>query len=442
MKQLAKIFVICILVQIGGICYSQESGSKANVDSLITEGNKLLQKGAFGKALPVWLKVLKEDLDNANANFKVGLCYKHSFDKQTKALPYFKLASEKTSAKYNFYSKEEKAAPYDVWYFLGETYLALNKPDSAMKAFNHYKTMYKGNPPLDVEKQVQQCANARALAASPLSVKFSNVGAMVNTGYPETSPVVTIDNKQMFFSSRRLRSDESNKNWADDSNGKLPGDIYISKKDASGNWQLPVMFEYSSNLDEAPVFVTADGNTLYFRRKDNGAYNLYSSTFMDGVWQTPEPMSGINSHFNETGLSMTVDGKYLYFSSDREKGLGKMDIYMCEKKDGSKWGKPVNISRNINSPDNETLPFVQPNGNKLFFCSDNRNGMGGYDIYYSEKVDDNTWSAPVNLGYPINSTKDDLGYYVSSQGYRFCSSISDKLDYDLFQIEEGEFDAA
>ncbi|MBI4647058.1 MAG: PD40 domain-containing protein [Bacteroidia bacterium] len=441
MKQTLKILTCCLLIQFSGIGYSQETGSKVNLDSLIALGNKLFEKGLFGKALPVWLKVLKADINNANANFKVGLCYWNSYDKQSKALPYFKLASENVSAKYNFYCKELKSAPYDAFFFLGEAYLALNKPDSAIKTYTKYRNLYNGKPVLNADKRIIQCYNAKALSNAPLQVKFTNIN-MVNSGYPETSPVITIYNSAMFYSSCRLREDQSNKDWIDQSTGKYTGDIYYTKKDGSGNWELPVIFEHSTDKDEAPVFISGDGKTLYFRRKDNGNYDLYSSNFQDGVWSAPVALSGVNSSYNETGASVTVNGKYMFFSSDREGGYGKYDIYYCIKKSNGKWGKPKNIGITVNSSDNETLPFVQATGDKLYFSSDIPQSMGGFDIFFSEMNADSLWSSPINLGYPVNTTGNDMSYYLTSGGTRYCSSLSDKLDYDLFRIEEGQFDAS
>lgn len=443
MKTINKIVLITLAFGCILSSYAQQSPG-IPLDAQIAEGNKLLGSGKFGAALPVWLKIMKEDIDNASSNFKLGLCYRNSLDKQTKALLYFKKASRNISDKYNFYNKKEKKAPVDVLYFLGETYLFVGETDSALIAFMQYKDRYQGNPPIDVENKIRNCVNAQKMLNSPLQVKFKNVGSVVNSGYFDAHPVAIPDNSMLFYSSRRLRADNSNKDAVDPVSGKHFEDIYFSKSDGKGNWEASVYFEHNTDKNEYPVSMSGDGKTMYFCREDKpGDNNIYQSFFKDGVWNKPEKLSsGINSPNNENGLTVSVDGKNLYFSSNRNGGHGKYDIYHSIKKADGKWNSPENMGRFVNSGGNEMYPFIHPTGKRLYFSSDGNvaKNMGGYDIFYLELKQDSTWSQPKNAGYPINTTKDDLSYYEAGEGKRYSSVVSDNLDFDIYEIESGKFD--
>ena len=149
-----RCLILVILMSGTMFGYSQEA-SNVNASDKITEGNKLLGEGKFGTALVAWLKIVKEDAENANANFKLGLCYRSSVDKQTKALLYFRKASKNITGKYNFYDIREKKAPYEALYFLGETYLTAGEPDSALLAFMQYKDIYHGTPSINVDNKIR-----------------------------------------------------------------------------------------------------------------------------------------------------------------------------------------------------------------------------------------------------------------------------------------------
>ncbi|MFQ5335732.1 MAG: hypothetical protein ACE5DN_06625, partial [Flavobacteriales bacterium] len=297
------------------------STGDANLKALIAKGNKLMSAGQFYQALPIWYQIVDQDSANADANFKLGLCYYNSLDEQTKSLKYFKRASASLSRKYNFYAPDNKAAPLDAIYFLGEAFLLSDQPDSAYEQFRMYQDEYAGNPPLEVDRKLLMCVNASKNKKTPRDVTLINLGDQINSDFPETNPVLTVDNSVIFFSSRRLRDDESNIKIRDEASGKYLEDIYIAAVDKDGKWSKAGLFKLSSGFDEAPLYVTPDGLKLYIRRKENGVHNIYESMYEDGVWSEPKKLGGgINSPFNENGLSMSGDGSMLFFSSDRVGG--------------------------------------------------------------------------------------------------------------------------
>ena len=408
------------------------------VAPLVEDGNKLLSKGQFSAAMAVWQQVLATEPDNANANFKMGMCYYNSLDESPKALPYLKKASKKITGKYDFFNVAEKNAPYDVLYFLGETYLAANQPDSALWMFFQYEDKFDGNPAISVDRQIRNCINAKNAVKNPRDVTMKNPGRNINSAYAETNPVLTIDNSIMFFASRRAIKDSNKK--LSNVNGKFDADIYYARKDASGKWEAAVPFKWNTDKEEAPLYISADGLTLYFSKEIKGQSDIYTSSYVDKVWGSPKAVAEINSAANETGVSVSADGKYLYFCSDREGGAGRFDIYQCVKVAG-KWGAPKNLGAALNTGSSETSPYINPNGKTLFFASNGyRDGMGGYDIFYSELKDDGSWTHPQNMGFPINTTRDDINFYITGGGTRYYSTVrEDANSYDIFKIEGGGF---
>ncbi|MFI5164215.1 MAG: hypothetical protein ACHQHP_03090 [Bacteroidia bacterium] len=446
MKNLFSVFIALFLISVatrtlggeGSTADGKKSFMPSPAAAMIEDGNKLLSKGQFSAAMVVWQKVLEGEPDNANANFKMGMCYYNSIDESPKALPYLKKASKNISDKYDFFSSAEKNAPYDALYFLGATYLTADQPDSAMWMFFKYEDKFNGNPPISVERQIRNCINAKNSRKNPRDVSMKNPGKNVNSTFAETNPVLTIDNSVMFFASRRAAK-ESNKQVSNVT-GKFDQDIYYTHKDASGKWEAAVPFKWNTDKDEAPLYISSDGLTLYFCKEVKGQTDIFMSSYVDKVWSNPKPVSEINSSANETGLSISADGKYLYFCSDREGGIGKFDIYQCVK-NGNKWSSPKNLGAALNTSFSEISPYINPNGKTLFFASNGyRDGMGGYDIFFSELKDDGTWTTPQNMGFPINTTRDDINYYITGGGNRYYATVRDDANsYDIFKIEGGGF---
>ena len=421
---------------------AEETVASAELEALIVEGNKLLGNGDFITALPVWLKALKEDKENSNINFKLGLCYHNSFDKQEKALPYFINSVRDLTEDYSFVSKTERNAPYDAIYFLAEAYMEADQHEQALRHFLIYKDNYKGAPPINVDKQVRSCMNAQKMVRSLLNVKFSNMGESINTGFAESNPVMAIDNSKLFFSSRRLRKDESNKAINEESTGLHFEDIYISQ--SSGNtWKRPRLYEHSTYANEAPLCLTTDGNRLFFRREVKGVHTIFQTSFSGGVWSAPVKLnSAVNSGTNQSGAAISPDGNALYFSSVRDGGYGGADIYKSVKQPDGSWGRAVNMGSEVNTVGQDVNPFMHPNGTKLYFSSNGwySKGMGGYDIFFIAQGETGEWSSPQNIGYPINSTRDNMNFYVATNGQRYTTAISDKFNHDLYFLEEGKFD--
>ena len=229
---------------------------------------------------------------NANVNYKIGLCYYYSVDKQLYALPYFRNAIKNISKNYDFNSSTETGAPNTSYYFLASTYLEANKLDSALYYFSIYKNNGASNF-IDADREISMCYNAKALETNVRDVTVKNIGSAINTSYSEKNPVVTIDNKVLFFSSNKP-NDKYPLNNSDD--------IYYSIKETSGKWSVPIAFLHNTQYDESPLFISIDAKTLYFRKTVNGNSDIYFTVFNNGAWDKPKSFLEVNSTFNENGL--------------------------------------------------------------------------------------------------------------------------------------------
>jgi outer membrane protein OmpA-like peptidoglycan-associated protein len=180
--------------------------------------------------------------------------------------------------------------------------------------------------------------------------------------------------------------------------------------------------------------LSADGQTLFIYKTDNGGDIYFSNRNDNGSWSAPVPLPGIiNSSFEEKSISISPDEKTLYFSSNRPGGFGGLDIYSAVLNEKGEWSNVKNLGPKINTTDDDDGPFIDYDNKTLYFSSKGRRGMGGFDIYRTI-FDDATleWSEPENMGYPINTPDNDI-YFVSTRdgkrGY-YSSVREDGQGYD------------
>ncbi len=203
---------------------------------------------------------------------------------------------------------------------------------------------------------------------------------------------------------------------------------------------------FNMNDNEGGATLTIDNKELFYTlckyTSDNRYYNcdICYSRKKFGTWSEIRNLGGQVNQENtwESQPSVTSDGKTLYFVSDRPGGFGGYDIYRTSRDSLSNWGPPVNLGPVINSPGNEKSPFIHTDSQTLYFSSDGKMGLGGYDIFFAKIDSTGKWSEPANIGYPINSTDDDVGFFVSTDGHHgyFASNKFDGVGgWDLYSFE-------
>jgi outer membrane protein OmpA-like peptidoglycan-associated protein/Tol biopolymer transport system component len=206
--------------------------------------------------------------------------------------------------------------------------------------------------------------------------------------------------------------------------------IIMTERKQDG-WTRPVDIsnELGSDGNYYPTSLSLDGSELYLVKKDAYESDVYVSRRVSGKWSTAEPLNeNINTYYYESHACISLDGRKLYFTSDRPGGQGALDIYVSERILGGDWQEPVNMGPKVNSHYSEETPFITANSKKLYFSSQGHATMGGYDIFSVTRLPDATWSYPQNIGYPVSTTDDDLFFIPRKNGSEgFYSAIIDTL---------------
>ncbi|WP_443936699.1 OmpA family protein [Pedobacter sp. MW01-1-1] len=192
-----------------------------------------------------------------------------------------------------------------------------------------------------------------------------------------------------------------------------------------------------------PTF-NPQGTIMYFTVKNaKNKYDIYQAKKVGDEWGTPVKLGPeINGDvFNATQPFVTNEGKYLLFSSDKPGGFGKYDLYYSVIRQDGVLSQAINMGSSINTKDNESTPFFDSQSGELLFSCDGRIGLGGFD-FFSSKGNFETWTEPKNVGYPFNSSKDDL-YFSSEDGSAKKGYISSDREsaccLEIFAIDRKSF---
>ena len=238
------------------------------------------------------------------------------------------------------------------------------------------------------------------------NLKIEKLPKQINRFDLQYLPTITIDNSTMIFTKRDFVSDDE--------------DIVVSYfKDGTWTNAESISDKTNSPLNEGACTISADGNTMIFTSCDSrdsfGSCDLYISRKSARGWSRPKNIGKpINTHYWESQPSLSADGNTLYFSSNRTGGLGGRDLWTSRFEDGS-WSDPINLGGKVNSFKDETTPFIHPNNASLYFSSNGFVGMGGFDLFQSN-LQDSSWSTPKNMGYPINTFKDEVALLIAGDG--------------------------
>jgi Tol biopolymer transport system component len=264
-----------------------------------------------------------------------------------------------------------------------------------------------------VENEIKTCERAKIIQDAVLDFDTINLGPAINSAFAEENPVISGDGNAIVFV-RKLKFYDA-VFYAVKTNGKWQEAININPQILSDGEYIP------SGLDQS-------GKNLLLARRDGDSYDIYISKFDGNKWSEAEKMSEkINTLSEEINASFCPDGKSVIFASNKSSGRGGYDLYIT-KFDGIHWGRAINLGKKINTEFDEQCAFLTQSPEVLFFSSQGHYTMGGYDIFYSKK-EGKKWNTPVNLGYPINNTRDNLYY---------CPSFSDiRKGYLSMTKEEG-----
>jgi flagellar motor protein MotB len=283
-------------------------------------------------------------------------------------------------------------------------------------------------------KNAKNCEFAITAMKNPVPFDPINVGSGINTTDDEYWPSITADGQTLMFTRQSKLTDRNGPY------GVSQEDFYISYF-SDNKWQkaFNAGAPLNTRQNEGAQTLSSNGNYMFFTACDRpiglGSCDIYFSALNGEKWSEPSNLKWpVNTTFWESQPSISADGKTLFFSSNRPGGSGGKDIWFSRENSKYQWSNPVNMGKTINTDGDEMSPFIHFDGKTLYFASDGRQGMGGFDIFMSRMNDDSTWSEPQNLGYPINTINDEMGLIIESGGQKaYFSTIRDKANgKDIF----------
>ncbi len=419
-----KLVGMCFLFLL--MVFVAEAQGNKRTEKLFEAAQNLYTENNFSKAIDVCNQILKIDSNNVDTHLLMAEIY-HELDS--------------TKAEIKHLTKARKANYHPLVDFrLGEAFYKMGLYSEALNFYNEYKVL-KNIP----EKRqyllackIASCEFAIQSIQNPVDFEPQNMGDQINSENDEYWPTPTLDGKRLVFT--RLIKDE----------GKRPQEDFFMAELDSIEWEVEAMEGVNTSGNEGAQTLSADARMMFFtacNRQDGlGSCDIYFSRFINGRWSEPKNAGQpLNTASWESQPSFSSDSRYLYFSSDRPDGKGEKDIWRIgfhgfDEAGNPVWAKPENLAV-INTTGNEISPFIHANNRNFYFASDTQIGMGGYDLFSALIDEKGEISEMKNMGYPINTYKDDMGMTINSIGdtaYFSSAREADRgLDIFSFNLTRG-----
>jgi outer membrane protein OmpA-like peptidoglycan-associated protein/tetratricopeptide (TPR) repeat protein len=395
-------------------CISQNDFTNSRkAFNLYSEAQKYISYKKYGEAEEALKKAISKDKYFVEAYNLLGDAYIYD-NKPEMAIESYKKGLELAPNKYPV-----------VYIALGNAEFSLEKYEEARKMYSHYlqyNDLYNNFP--KVKKNIANCDFAIEAMKHPVPFHPENLGAGVNSKYDEYFPCLTVDSKTMLYT--RLVENTGAQDIE-----KYNEDFFISHYiDSAWSKCEDIGPPINTKFNEGAPCLSPDGQILIFtacesygdygnERNGYGSCDLFFSRRIGNSWTKPINMgTPINTKKWESQPSYSSDGKTIYFIRGNvdKKGHKSQYIYMSELGEDGKWKDPVRLNGKINSGDMQETVFIHPDNRTLYFSSDGPPGMGGMDIFISKRDENGDWGEPVNLGYPINTLRDENSFSVSGDG--------------------------
>jgi hypothetical protein len=392
----------------------------------IEDADEHFDHGNFLFAIPAYKNELTKTPDDIKIKYKLGICYLNTRLSREDAISYLEEASKNPKI------------DEEVWFFLGRAYHLNNRIEDAVAA---YEKFMKLKPKMAEEAQhyLQQCENAKLLMQKPSNVTVQNLGSHINSEEPDYNPYIDREEMFMAFTSRRKENIGGKKIEID---GYRSSDVYQCVME-NGNWTEArnAGRGVNTNLDEQVVGLRSDALEMYMYIDHIDKFgDIYVSSRRDltSEFMKPKKLDDAINEKIETSGCMSEDGSILVFARRNDMD-DNSDLYMSRKLPNGNWALPVRLPEMINTPYNEDFPFLSIDGETLYFASGGHNSMGGLDLFktnWNKKT--NTFSPPVNMGFPINSTDDDKSICVTRDNqlaYIASFRPNGYGDLDLYRVK-------
>lgn len=394
-----------VLVLLEPAQMSAQKGSKAA--ALCEKAKQCLKSNDFDKALSYLYQAQAKDPNYSDIYIMKGDIYN------------FRLRSD--SAMNNYQRAIELIGDPDpmLYFIAGNEGAKCGAYDYALKTLQIFlqKGLQYADVLPDAQKTIANCRFAIEAMKSPRSFQLVNLGSGINSEWDEYLAAITADDERIVFTVKRPRD-----------NGTVCAfclneeDLYASRK-VGDIWQPrePLGAPVKTGYNEGAQCLSPDGKYLLYTMCDAdygmGSCDLYWAKRIGERWSRPRNFGApVNSQAWESQPTIAADGMTVYFASNRSGGFGGMDIWKCTMTAEGEFSIPENLGPAVNTPGDDAAPFIHSDGRTLYFASNGRTGMGGYDLYYTTLQPDGSWSEPRNMGYPINSPADEINIFINAAG--------------------------
>jgi outer membrane protein OmpA-like peptidoglycan-associated protein/tetratricopeptide (TPR) repeat protein len=329
--------------------------------------------------------------------------------------------------------------PYAL-YLIGNLEYKLGNYQSALDFYKAYLSTegVTENELKITSGKIKLAEAALAIVSDSLAVEPVNLGNDVNSSSDEYVNFVDEDITQLYLTRK-----EPNPDYALDGN-PFRENFYISflKENV---WDSLILFDLplKKHRNVGGMSFSIDRKQIYFTGcswpTGIGSCDLYRMNKTGNEWGRAHNLGVIvNTGSWDSQPFLSSDGKTLYFASKRTGGKGGSDIWMTEKQPDGSWGTPVNLGDSINTSGNEMAPYIHADTKTLYFSSDTRAGLGGYDLFMSKKDSSGRWRQAVNLGSPVNTRANEINIFISMDASTAWIS-SDRKDgeggYDIYEMK-------
>ena len=258
-----------------------------------------------------------------------------------------------------------------------------------------------------------------------------SLGDSVNSSYNEYLPILTADETRIFFTRMDFPPSSPLGNE----------DFYFCDRDSIWHLAKPLGEAINSPGLEGALTISPDGKKMFFAAKERrggyGNFDLYYTYKHNDQWVKPLNLGPpINDAGWESQPSISADGTELFFAAKRYGNVGGIDLWMS-KLVNNYWTKPVNLGSVINTAGNEQSPYIHPDGHTLYFSSDGHLGLGSADLFLSRRDQDGNWGKPICLPAPINTKENENGLFVNAEGIKayYSAYNTGTKNLDIYQFD-------
>ncbi len=404
----------------------------------IKKADKEFDKFAYIDAREIYLKVVADGYESAEIFKKLGDTYYFNADYTNAAIWYDKLVEQ-------FPDQTEPI----YYYRAAQSLKSLGKFDQSNKLMQDY--VANGGTGLMIQSYENDPDYLKSVVFKKRDFSLEKVA--VNSSTSDFGPSFFGKNKVVYASAGNTTGTKINE-WTQE-----PFlDLFLADRAANGELSNPVKMggDINTEYNESTATFSKDGNTVYFTRNTylDGKKGLdkskkfktlrlalYKATKTgDQNWANVVELPFNNKEFSTAHPALSLDEKRLYFSSDMPGTLGMSDLWYVDILGNDTYGTPVNLGPEINTIAKESFPFISESNN-LYFSSDGRSGLGGYDVFVTALDTDGKPGTITNLGAPTNSAKDDFGFIINENdriGYLSSNRGGDRgsIDDDIYLVRE------